>query len=79
MGVFMEDEWKGFDVILPGPSFAEKNGTIVNFQGVEQKLKAAIKPVGQSKPFVDVFAHWPLGSAPVSPQAQTQSSEAASV
>ncbi len=56
-GVFFPEDAKQFEVILPGPSFAEKNGTIVNFQGTEQQLKAAIKPLGGSKAIPEILAH----------------------
>ena len=55
IGVFFAEELRAFDVILPGLSFAEKNGTIVNFQGKEQQLKAAIPPVGISKPLNEIL------------------------
>ncbi len=42
IGVFMKQEAALFTAILPGRAFAEKDGTIVNFQGVEQKFNQAI-------------------------------------
>jgi predicted molibdopterin-dependent oxidoreductase YjgC len=57
VGVFFTDEAKLFETILPGASFAEKDGTIVNFQGKEQKLKAAIQPLGSSKLVSEALAH----------------------
>lgn len=58
IGVFKESEVKEFSVILPGTSFAEKNGTLVNFQGREQKLKRAIIPPGRSKPLSEILMMW---------------------
>lgn len=58
IGVFDEDEGRQFSVILPGASFAEKDGTIVNFEGREQKLQRAINPVGQSKLLSEVVMLW---------------------
>lgn len=42
IGVFFDTEPQSFEAILPGLSFAEKSGTIVNFEGREQKLQKAI-------------------------------------
>lgn len=53
VGVFFKDELKGARGILPGPSFAEKSGTIVNSQGMRQKLERAIVPKGKSKPIAE--------------------------
>ena len=58
VGVFNETEAKNFEIVLPGTSFAEKDGTIVNFQGVEQKLARAIQPPGQSKPVTEILMMW---------------------
>jgi predicted molibdopterin-dependent oxidoreductase YjgC len=45
-------------VVLPGTTFAEKDGTIFNFEGREQKLKRAISPVGDSKQLSEIFMIW---------------------
>lgn len=37
-------------VLLPAASFAEKDGTFVNIEGREQKIKQAIPPKGDSRP-----------------------------
>lgn len=58
VGVFTESEAQGFEVVLPSTSFAEKDGTIVNFQGKEQRLKRAINPMGQSKQIGEIFMLW---------------------
>jgi len=46
IGMFLKTEVKNFNVILPGPAFTEKSGTIFNYQGVEQKINKAINPPG---------------------------------
>lgn len=58
IGVFNKPQAEKFSVVLPGPSFAEKDGTVVNYEGREQKFKRAINPVGQSKPLSEVFMVW---------------------
>jgi NADH-quinone oxidoreductase subunit G len=51
VGVFLEKdlEHAHFTQILPGLAFAEKSGTIVNHQGLEQKLTRAVLPKGKCK------------------------------
>ncbi len=58
VGVFMKGEADSFAAVLPGATFAEKDGTIVNFQGKEQKLKRAIVPPGQSKLLSEILMLW---------------------
>ncbi len=58
VGVFFHTEAKQFDALLPGTSFAEKDGTIVNFQGKEQPLKTSIMPPGESKPLFEILTRW---------------------
>lgn len=58
VGVFTNSESKLFSSILPGVSFAEKEGTVINFQGKEQKFKPSIPPVGQSKPLSEILMMW---------------------
>jgi NADH-quinone oxidoreductase subunit G len=65
VGVFMKDEAAKFAAVLPGATFAEKDGTIVNFQGKEQKLKRAIVPPGQSKLLSEVLMLWANSKAGV--------------
>jgi anaerobic selenocysteine-containing dehydrogenase len=38
------------DVVLPGASFAEKDGTFTNLERRVQLIRKAIEPVGESKP-----------------------------
>ena len=59
IGVFHSDSTPAnMQVVLPGTTFAEKNGTIVNCDGIEQTLKAAIKPLGESRHIWDIVLHW---------------------
>jgi predicted molibdopterin-dependent oxidoreductase YjgC len=58
IGVFNRPDVAKFEAILPGCSWAEKNGTIVNYEGREQTIRRAIQPVGQSKQLGDIFALW---------------------
>ena len=57
-GVFMKPQMDRFTAILPGVSFAEKDGTIVNFEGREQKIKRAIVPPGKCKSLSEVLMMW---------------------
>ena len=58
MGVFNQPQVSAFTSVLPGASFAEKDGTIMNFQGREQKLKRSIIPPGQSKQLSEILMMW---------------------
>lgn len=58
MGVFEKDQAQAFAAVLPGTTFAEKDGTIFNFEGREQKLKRAILPPGQSKQLSEILMTW---------------------
>jgi NADH-quinone oxidoreductase subunit G len=58
IGVFFENEIKSFEAILPGSSFAEKDGTVLNSQNKEQKFKKAIQSPGQCKGLSDIFNLW---------------------
>jgi formate dehydrogenase alpha subunit len=42
-------------VILPGVSFAEKDGSVTNMEGRVQRVRKAISPVGQSRPDWEIF------------------------
>ena len=50
IGVFMKEEITGFQIILPSLSSHEKAGSFVNHQGKQQSFKAAIPPLGMSRP-----------------------------
>jgi NADH-quinone oxidoreductase subunit G len=65
IGVFQESEAAGIRTILPGTSFAEKDGTIVNYEGREQRLRRAINPVGQSKALGEILMLWMHSGATV--------------
>jgi NADH-quinone oxidoreductase subunit G len=58
VGVFRAEEASGFAAVLPGTAFSEKDGTIVNFEGREQKLKRAIVPPGASKQLGEILMMW---------------------
>lgn len=57
-GVFTADEAAAFETVLPGLSFAEKDGTIVNHEGREQRIRRSIPPVGRSKSLGEVLLVW---------------------
>jgi len=48
--IFLSETAKLADVVLPGVSFAEKDGTYTNTERRVQLLNKAIKPIGNSKP-----------------------------
>jgi NADH-quinone oxidoreductase subunit G len=55
IGVFLEKEIDSFGLILPGLAFTEKDGTIINHQGHEQKLKRAISPKNTTKALSEIL------------------------
>jgi len=55
MGVFQEQEASSFSLILPGLAFTEKEGTIVNHSGIEQKIKRAILPRNTVKAISEIL------------------------
>ena len=48
--MFLTETAKYADVVLPSASWVEKDGTTVNIEGREQKIKAALQPRGDSRP-----------------------------
>ncbi|GAB4455322.1 MAG: NADH-quinone oxidoreductase subunit G [Armatimonadaceae bacterium] len=48
--LFLTETAKYADVVLPAASFAERDGTVVNIEGREQKIRQAFPPRGQSLP-----------------------------
>jgi formate dehydrogenase alpha subunit len=48
--LFMSETAKLADVILPGASFAEKDGTFSSSERRVQRVRKAIEPIGDSKP-----------------------------
>jgi len=71
IGVFSDVESSRFRTVLPGTSFAEKDGTIVNFEGREQRLRRSINPVGQSKALGEILMLWTHSNATVGSSTQT--------
>ena len=53
--IFMTDTAKLADVILPAGSFAESEGTFANSERRVQRVRAAIKPVGEARTDVDIL------------------------
>lgn len=61
------------DVVLPASSFAEADGTYTNLAGRVQRARAALRPMGESRPGWQILtelgarladdAHWAFGSA----------------
>ncbi len=65
VGVFNKPQVEAFAAVLPGAAFAEKDGTIVNFEGREQRIRRAIVPPGQSKALSEILMMWanrPMGA-----------------
>ncbi len=54
--LFLTDTARRADVVLPGVSFAEKDGRLINFAGTVQTTRAALKPLGSSKPDWQILA-----------------------
>jgi len=48
--IFMSETAELADVVLPGVSIAEKDGTITNTERRVQRIRKAVEPVGESKP-----------------------------
>jgi predicted molibdopterin-dependent oxidoreductase YjgC len=48
--IFMSETAELADVVLPGVSFAEKDGTITNTERRVQRIRKAIEPIGEAKP-----------------------------
>ena len=48
--IFMHETAEIADVVLPGASFAEKDGTFTNSERRVQRVRRAIEPIGQSRP-----------------------------
>ena len=58
IGVFNKPQVEKFEAVLPGVSWSEKDGTIVNYDGREQKVKRAVLPPGQSKALSEILMMW---------------------
>jgi formate dehydrogenase alpha subunit len=48
--IFLSETAQLADVVLPGTSFAEKDGTFTNTERRIQRVRKAIEPIGESKP-----------------------------
>ncbi|MBU4361742.1 formate dehydrogenase subunit alpha, partial [bacterium] len=48
--IFMTETAELADVVLPGVTLAEKDGTITNTERRVQRIRKAVEPVGESKP-----------------------------
>jgi formate dehydrogenase alpha subunit len=48
--MFLTETAKLANVVLPASSFAEKEGTFTNFEGRVNRVRKAIKPIGESLP-----------------------------
>ena len=53
--IFINETGEMADVILPATSFAEKDGTFTNTDRRIQRCRAAVPPVGDSRPDWDIF------------------------
>ena len=58
VGVFKRPESARFAAVLPGAAFAEKDGTVVNFLGMEQKLRRAIAAPRECRPVSEILMMW---------------------
>ena len=54
--LFLTETAELADVVLPGASFAEKNGTFTNTERRIQRVRQAIPPVGDSRTDLDIIA-----------------------
>src|SRR4030043_1275786 len=54
--IFLSETAEYADVVLPAATFAEKDGTFTNTDRRVQKIRAAIKPVGESKPDWEIIS-----------------------
>lgn len=57
-GVFMKSDVLGYSAVLPGAAFTEKEGTVFNFEGREQKYKRAIMPPRDAKYVSEFLMIW---------------------
>jgi NADH-quinone oxidoreductase subunit G len=75
VGVFLAEEMEKFAAVLPLTSFAEKDGTIVNFEGRKQRLRRSINPVGMSKQLSEILMLWMHSGARTKPGATLDASK----
>ena len=55
--IFLSETAELADVILPGVSFAEKDGTFTNTERRVQRVRKAIEPIGDSRPDWQIICH----------------------
>jgi len=55
--IFLTETARLADVVLPAASFAEKDGTFTNTERRVQRVRAAIEPVGDSRPDWTIIAN----------------------
>ena len=55
IGVFLENEIELFSSVLPSLAFTEKEGTVINHAGIEQKFKRAILPKNTVKAISEIL------------------------
>jgi hypothetical protein len=58
VGVFTQAQIAKFHSVLPGTAFAEKDGTIANYENREQKLRKSVNAPGQSKQLSEILSIW---------------------
>jgi predicted molibdopterin-dependent oxidoreductase YjgC len=56
LATHLDDTSKEASVVLPIAAFAERGGTVTNFQGQTQVVGAAVPPPGEARPAVEVLA-----------------------
>ena len=54
--IFINETGAMADVILPATSFAEKDGTFTNTEGLVQPVRTAIDPIGESRPDWEILS-----------------------
>ncbi len=54
--IFLSDTAEFAHVVLPAATFAEKDGTFTNTERRVQKIRAAIKPIGESRPEWEIIS-----------------------
>jgi formate dehydrogenase alpha subunit len=55
--MFLTETAKLANIVLPAASFAEKDGTFTNFEGRVNRVRKAIKPIGESLPDWEIVVH----------------------
>jgi NADH-quinone oxidoreductase subunit G len=55
LGVFNSKISGQYEAILPGQAFAEKDGTVVNFEGIQQRFVKCVEPPKESRTMADIL------------------------